>query len=413
MSNHDEASCSNDMDSDPNKLTTRINNLTTTPLSLKRQSSAIKTNLNQIVQMPKNATPKIFLSNNSKSSTYSSSSSSNTSSSSSTGSNEAAIPLKKNTAKTSENPTQSNTMTSSKNFNIENELIKYTKNLLITNNYLGSYKLGDHIRNGGFSEIYEGLKLNSNDKVIVKLIPKQKTKNWLMVHNKKYPAEVLLHKMSANVNGVVKMLEFFEQDTEWIIIMPRINNCVDLFDYLESKNRGRLLEPEACYFFKQLIRINIDLLSHGIVHRDIKSENLLVELDTMKLILIDFGASAISRQNQAQVQYYTDFHGTRQYKPPEYIMNKKYTAQSSTIWTLGILLYDMCNGQLPFETEQDILEYNIQMKTSLSEDYREILLDCLRKEPLERPSLVQLYDYKWVKSNEDYTPKLGDDSNKK
>lgn len=290
-------------------------------------------------------------------------------------------------------------------FNIENELIKYTKNLKLNNqSYLNTYKLGDHIRNGGFSEIYEGTHSKTNERVIIKLIPKHKTKNWLMVHNKKYPAEVLLHKMCNNISGVVRMIEFFEQEHEWIIIMPKLNNCMDLFDYLESKQRGRLTEPEACNFFKQLIQINIDLLNQGVVHRDIKSENLLVDMDTMKIILIDFGASAIYRHNtnghphQSQ-HLYTDFHGTRQYKPPEYITHKKYTAQSSTIWTLGILLYDMCNGQLPFETEQEILDYNLNIKANVSDEYREILYDCLKKDPSSRPQLHQLLEYSWCITN--------------
>ena len=207
-------------------------------------------------------------------------------------------------------------------FNIENELIKYTKSLkLSTQSYLSSYKLGAHIRNGGFSEIYEGSTQAKNENVIIKLIPKHKTKNWLMVHNKKYPAEVLLHKMCNSINGIVKMVEFFEQEHEWIIIMSKLNNCMDLFDYLESKQRGRLSENEACHFFKQLVKINIDLFNQGVVHRDLKSENLLVDLDTLNLVLIDFGASAIYRN--ASQHYYTDFHGTRQYKPPEYIKHKK------------------------------------------------------------------------------------------
>jgi serine/threonine protein kinase len=283
-------------------------------------------------------------------------------------------------------------------FNIENELIKYTKNLkLSTQTYLCSYKLGSHIRNGGFSEIYEGFKCKTNEQVIIKQIPKHKTKNWLMVHNKKYPAEILLHKMSNNIAGVVKMIEFFEQEHEWIIIMPKLINCMDLFDYLESKQRGRLSEQEACHFFRQLIRINIDLLNIGVVHRDLKSENLLVDLDTMQLVLIDFGASAIYRNNHSNHTnaYYTDFHGTRQYKPPEYIKHKKYTAQPSTIWTLGILLYDMCNGQLPFETEQEILDYNLQLKNNLSDEYKHILFDCLKQDPNMRPTLQQLLSYPW------------------
>lgn len=214
---------------------------------------------------------------------------------------------------------------------------------------------------------------------------------------------MLLHKMCTNIDGVVDMIEFFEQENDWIIIMPKVENCMDLFDFLESKQRGRLSETEACHFFTQLIKINIELLNHGVVHRDIKSENILVDLDTMKLILIDFGASAICRNKTGhsgiQQHHYTDFHGTRQYKPPEYISHKKYTALASTIWTLGILLFDMCNGQLPFETEQEILEYNLQMKAPVSDEYKLLLHECLKLDPAKRPTLTQLLESSWCVNN--------------
>ncbi len=211
--------------------------------------------------------------------------------------------------------------------------------------------------------------------------------------------------MCNKIEGVVEMLEFFEQENDWVIIMPKVENCLDLFDYLESKQRGRLSEVEACHFFTQLVKINIDLINHGVVHRDIKSENLLVDLDTMKLILIDFGASAICRNKtnapgaHAQQHNYTDFHGTRQYKPPEYITHKKYAAQASTIWTLGILLFDMCNGQLPFETEQEITEYNLQMKAPVSDEYKLLLYACLNVDPTKRPSLSELLEFPWCVNN--------------
>jgi serine/threonine protein kinase len=76
----------------------------------------------------------------------------------------------------------------------------------------------------------------------------------------------------------------------------------------------------------------------GVVHRDLKSENILVDLNTESLILIDFGASAIYKSSSS---YYSDFHGTKQYKSPEYIVRKRYTAVPSTVWTLGVVLYDM------------------------------------------------------------------------
>jgi proto-oncogene serine/threonine-protein kinase Pim-1/proto-oncogene serine/threonine-protein kinase Pim-3 len=76
----------------------------------------------------------------------------------------------------------------------------------------------------------------------------------------------------------------------------------------------------------------------GVVHRDLKSENILVDLDSETLVLIDFGASAIYKSSTS---HYSDFHGTKQYKSPEYILKKRYTGVPSTVWTLGVLLYDM------------------------------------------------------------------------
>lgn len=55
----------------------------------------------------------------------------------------------------------------------------------------------------------------------------------------------------------------------------------------------------------------------------------------------------------------------------------------------------MCNGQLPFETEQEITEYNLQIKANVSEEYKKILLDCLKPDPSMRPTLAQLLEYPW------------------
>ena len=82
----------------------------------------------------------------------------------------------------------------------------------------------------------------------------------------------------------------------------------------------------------------INCCRKGVVHRDLKSENILVDLDSDSLVLIDFGASAIYKSSAS---FYSDFHGTKQYKSPEYILKKRYAGVSSTVWTLGVLLYDM------------------------------------------------------------------------
>lgn len=72
---------------------------------------------------------------------------------------------------------------------------------VVKSNFCDYYQLGDFVRSGGFSDIHEGVRLSDNKQVVVKFIPKEKTKNWLMISQKKYPAEVLLHKAVHEIQG--------------------------------------------------------------------------------------------------------------------------------------------------------------------------------------------------------------------
>ena len=132
----------------------------------------------------------------------------------------------------------------------------------------------------------------------------------------------------------------------------------------------------------------------GVVHRDLKSENILVDLDTESLVLIDFGASAIYKSSSFS---YSDFHGTKQYKSPEYILRKRYTAGPSTVWTLGVLLYDMVCGSLPFESEEEVTGQKLVLKSYLSSELRNLIQRCLAQNPERRPSLEAILEHAWLK----------------
>lgn len=84
---------------------------------------------------------------------------------------------------------------------IEQILFNMVRFDVIKTNFCDFYQLGGYVRSGGFSDIHEGIRLSDSKQVVIKFIPKEKTKNWLMVGQKKYPAEILLHKAVHEIQG--------------------------------------------------------------------------------------------------------------------------------------------------------------------------------------------------------------------
>ena len=105
---------------------------------------------------------------------------------------------------------------------IEQNLFNMVRFDVIKSNFCDYYQLGGFVRSGGFSDIHEGVRLSDNKQVVVKFIPKEKTKNWLMVSQKKYPAEILLHKAVHEIQGMT-----YPGDIPCLIrSFPRCHSCL-------------------------------------------------------------------------------------------------------------------------------------------------------------------------------------------
>lgn len=200
------------------------------------------------------------------------------------------------------------------------------------------YQLLETLGRGTYGKVKRGVDKSTGMMVAVKSIQKDKIIDELdRVHLQREIEITALLKHE----HIVQVFEVFESTDKIIIIMEYASNG-ELYDFINNKHQ--LPESDARRFFRQIVSAVHYCHKNGIVHRDIKLENILLD-ENLNVKLADFGLSNLYHKNQVLETYC----GSPLYASPEIVRGLPYQGPEVDCWALGVLLYALIYGSMPFD----------------------------------------------------------------
>ncbi|KAG7495654.1 serine serine/threonine-protein kinase MARK2 isoform X9 [Solea senegalensis] len=256
--------------------------------------------------------------------------------------------------------------------------------------HIGNYRLLKTIGKGNFAKVKLARHVLTGKEVAVKIIDKTQLNSSSL---QKLFREVRIMKMLNHPN-IVKLFEVIETEKTLYLVMEYASGG-EVFDYLVA--HGRMKEKEARAKFRQIVSAVQYCHQKCIVHRDLKAENLLLDAD-MNIKIADFGFS-----NEFTLGNKLDtFCGSPPYAAPELFQGKKYDGPEVDVWSLGVILYTLVSGSLPFdgqnlkELRERVLRGKYRIPFYMSTDCENLLKKFLILNPLKRGSLEQIMRDRWM-----------------
>ena len=256
------------------------------------------------------------------------------------------------------------------------------------------YQIIKLLGKGSFGKVYLGLQKLSNRLVAIKCLEKLYFKDE--VTKKKILSEVKILKRLLGHPNIIKLLEVFENKKYVFFVMEYAANG-DLLRYLKQKTM--LEEEEGKYMFYQIACGLRYIHKQGIIHRDIKLDNILLD-ESFHCKICDFGVSRYMKPHELV----NEQCGTPAYLAPEIVLEKGYKGFGADIWSLGILLFCVLTGSMPFkagtiESLHKIIvkgEFEFPEGSKLSADAKDLIKNMLVVNPEKRFSIEDVLKHRWL-----------------
>lgn len=248
----------------------------------------------------------------------------------------------------------------------------------------GRYEITELIGMGGMADVYKAVDIMEDRTVAVKILKNEFSENEEFLRrfrNESKAIAVLSHP------NIVKIYDVGFSDEVQYIVMEYING-ITLKEFIEQQ--GVLRWKDALHFITQVLKALQHAHDRGIVHRDIKPQNIMLFTDgTIKVM--DFGIARFSRQDGRTLSDKTI--GSVHYISPEQARGD-ITDEKSDIYSVGVMLYEMLTGVKPFDAENPVAVALMHMQenakrprdivATIPEPLEEIVMHAMEREPLKR-----------------------------
>ncbi|CAN0064031.1 unnamed protein product [Lampetra planeri] len=252
------------------------------------------------------------------------------------------------------------------------------------------YELEETLGRGTYGKVKRAVERATGRKVAIKFISKERIKNEKDMGQIRREIEIM---SSLHHPHIVSIFEVFENKDKMVIVMELASHG-ELFDYLNAHRPLR--ETEARRLFRQIVSAVHHCHKSGVVHRDLKLENILLD-ESCNIKIADFGLSNL----YAPDRYLSTFCGSPLYASPEIINGRPYRGPEVDSWALGVLLYAIVYGAMPFDGHQpgaliqQISAARYQQPARPSE-VSELISRLLVASPEQRASSQAAAHHRWV-----------------
>lgn len=262
------------------------------------------------------------------------------------------------------------------------------------------YDVGEVIGHGGFCCVRKAIHLDTGLPVAIKIVDKACL--FDPKDRDRVDREVRVLRQLGGHVSIVALLETFES-REYIYLVQEYCGGGSLLDLVRHKRR--LSEDESASLFQQLLAALQYCHRRGIVHRDVKLENILLD-DHGEVRLIDFGLCGYYVPDKTLRCHC----GSPSYAAPEIVARQDYLAPPVDVWSAGVVLFAMLTGYLPFyakdkrELSRKILRGEWTAPAWISPTALDLLQRMLCVDPRERISLEGIWKHPWVEGAKRWKP---------